>query len=182
MTALSIIISIVLILVSIVLIAAVLMQQGQRQGLGAIGGGAETFLGKNAASTLEGKLKTITKIAAVVFIVLAIAATMITAHINNSEADAALQAALESGEAHIHEDGSVHYGEHVEETETTEGETAETETTETEATEAPAEATEAPTAEPTEAPTAEPTAAPTEAPTAEPTAEATEAPTAAPAA
>ena len=52
MTALSIIISIVLILVSIVLIAAVLMQQGQRQGLGAIGGGAETFLGKNAASSL----------------------------------------------------------------------------------------------------------------------------------
>ena len=40
MTALSIIINIVLILVSIVLIVAVLMQQGQRQGLGAIGGGA----------------------------------------------------------------------------------------------------------------------------------------------
>ena len=60
MTALSIIISIVLILVSIVLIAAVLMQQGQRQGLGAISGGAETFLGKNKASTLEGKLKLIT--------------------------------------------------------------------------------------------------------------------------
>ena len=59
MTALSIIISIVLILVSLVLIVAVLMQQGQRQGLGAIGGGAETFLGKNAASTVEGKLKNI---------------------------------------------------------------------------------------------------------------------------
>ena len=157
MTALSIIISIVLILVSIVLIAAVLMQQGQRQGLGAIGGGAETFLGKNAASTLEGKLKTITKIAAVVFIVLAIAATMITAHINNVEADAALQAAIDAGEAHVHEDGSVHYGEHAEategETEAVEGETTETEATETEtetaaeATEAPVEATEAPAAE-----------------------------------
>ena len=38
MTALWTIVSIVLILVSIVLIVAVLMQQGQRQGLGAIGG------------------------------------------------------------------------------------------------------------------------------------------------
>ena len=70
MTALSIIIDIILILVSLALIVAVLMQQGQRQGLGAIGGGAETFFGKNAASTVEGKLKKITKIAAVVFIVL----------------------------------------------------------------------------------------------------------------
>ena len=155
MTALSIIISIVLILVSIVLIAAVLMQQGQRQGLGAIGGGAETFLGKNAASTLEGKLKLITKIAAVVFIVLAIVATMITAHVNNVEADAALQAAIESGEAHVHEDGSVHYGEHVEATEdeAAEGETTEGETTETEATEG--ETVEAETADTTEGEAAE---------------------------
>ena len=160
MTALSIIISIVLILVSIVLIAAVLMQQGQRQGLGAIGGGAETFLGKNAASTMEGKLKMITKIAAVVFIVLAIAATMITAHINNEEAAAREAellaglseedlAALEAGEAHLHEDGTVHHDEHEEaaegetaETESTEGETTETETTGTESTEAETESTE----------------------------------------
>ena len=45
MTAVSIIIDIVLILVSIILIVTVLMQEGQRQGLGAIGGGAETFFG-----------------------------------------------------------------------------------------------------------------------------------------
>ena len=80
MTALSIIVSIILILVSIVLIVAVLMQQGQRQGLGAIGGGAETFLGKNKAKSIEGKLAKITKIAAVVFIVLAIASTIVTSH------------------------------------------------------------------------------------------------------
>ncbi|NLF28483.1 MAG: preprotein translocase subunit SecG, partial [Clostridiales bacterium] len=42
MNALAIVINVVLILISIVLIVAVLMQQGQRQGLGAIGGGAET--------------------------------------------------------------------------------------------------------------------------------------------
>jgi len=53
MTALSIIIDIVLILISIVLIVTVLMQEGQRQGLGAIGGGAETFFGKNKAKSME---------------------------------------------------------------------------------------------------------------------------------
>ena len=80
MTALSIIIDIVLILISIVLIVTVLMQEGQRQGLGAIGGGAETFFGKNKAKSMEGRLQKYTKIAAAVFIVLAIVATIITAH------------------------------------------------------------------------------------------------------
>lgn len=80
MTALSIIIDIVLILISIALIVAVLMQEGQRQGLGAIGGGAETFFGKNKAKSMEGRLQKYTKIAAAVFIVLAIVATIITSH------------------------------------------------------------------------------------------------------
>ncbi len=80
MTALSIIIDILLILTSIVLIVTVLMQEGQRQGLGAIGGGAETFFGKNKAKSMEGRLQKYTKIAAAVFIVLAIVATIITAH------------------------------------------------------------------------------------------------------
>jgi len=116
MTALSIILNIVLILISIVLIAVVLMQQGQRQGLGAIAGGAETFFGKGKAKGLDAKLAKITKIAAIAFIVLAIACTIVVSHINNNEAAAELQAALESGEAHMHDDGSIHYGEHVEET------------------------------------------------------------------
>ncbi|MEE1201073.1 MAG: preprotein translocase subunit SecG, partial [Christensenellales bacterium] len=82
MTALSIIIDIVLILISIVLITVVLMQEGQRQGLGAIGGGAETFFGKNLGSNAEGKLKRYTKILAGSFIILAIVATIITAKLN----------------------------------------------------------------------------------------------------
>lgn len=86
MTALSIILDIVLILISIVLIAAVLMQQGQRQGLGAIAGGAETFFGKNKSRGLDGKLQKITKIAAVVFIVLAIVTTIVVAHNASSSA------------------------------------------------------------------------------------------------
>lgn len=83
MTALSIILNIVLILISIVLIAVVLMQQGQRQGLGAIAGGAETFFGKGKAKGLDAKLAKITKIAAVAFIVLSIACTIVVSHIDN---------------------------------------------------------------------------------------------------
>ena len=88
MSALAIIVDIILILVSILLIVAVLMQEGQRQGLGAIGGGAETFFGKNKAKSMEGRLQKITKIAAAVFIVLAIAATIITSRGLNKTASA----------------------------------------------------------------------------------------------
>lgn len=71
----SIVINIILILASLVLIVAVLMQEGNKQGLGAIGGAAETFLGKNKAKSYEGKLLNITRITAAVFVVLAIVAT-----------------------------------------------------------------------------------------------------------
>ena len=104
MTALSIILDIVLILISLVLIAAVLMQQGQRQGLGAIAGGAETFFGKNKSRGLDGKLQKITKIAAVVFIVLAIVTTIVVAHNSSSSAavtdvNAAVQEIVEAEDA-----------------------------------------------------------------------------------
>ena len=72
MAVLSVIVHILLILVAIVLIAAVLLQQGNSAGLGAISGGAETFLGKNKAKSYEGKLALITKASAAAFVVLAI--------------------------------------------------------------------------------------------------------------
>ncbi len=72
-------INILLILISLVLIVVVLMQEGNKQGLGAIGGAAETFLGKTKSKGVEGKLLLITKIAAAVFVVLAIATTWISA-------------------------------------------------------------------------------------------------------
>lgn len=154
MTALSIILNIVLILISIVLIAVVLMQQGQRQGLGAIAGGAETFFGKGKSKGLDAKLAKITKIAAVAFIVLAIACTIVVSHIDNGDETVDLdalvselseddQAALESGEAHLHDDGTVHYeDEHAEgeaADEAAADEPAEAEVAETEAVEAEVE-------------------------------------------
>lgn len=75
----SVIINIVLILISLVLIVAVLMQEGNKQGLGAIGGAAETFLGKNKSKSYEGKLLLITKVAAAIFVVIAILATWVNA-------------------------------------------------------------------------------------------------------
>jgi len=65
-----IIISTILMVISALLvIVSVLLQQGQRQGLGAITGGAETFFGKNKAKSYEGKLAILTKISATVFII-----------------------------------------------------------------------------------------------------------------
>ncbi len=72
-------INILLILISLVLIVVVLMQEGNKQGLGAIGGAAETFLGKSKSKGVEGKLLLITKVAACAFVILAIATTWFSA-------------------------------------------------------------------------------------------------------
>ena len=72
MEVLSVIVQILLIIVGLILIVAVLMQQGNSAGLGAIGGGAETFLGKNKAKSYEGKLALITKASTAAFVILAI--------------------------------------------------------------------------------------------------------------
>ena len=64
------------IIVTLGLIISVLMQQGNSYGLsGSIAGGADTFFGKNKGRTLDGLLKKLTKIMAVLFIVLSLALT-----------------------------------------------------------------------------------------------------------
>lgn len=68
----SIAISILLLIAALVLIVAVLMQESKADGIGAISGAAETFFGKNKARGMEAKLQLITKIAAGVFVGLAI--------------------------------------------------------------------------------------------------------------
>ncbi|MFR6064814.1 MAG: preprotein translocase subunit SecG [Eubacterium sp.] len=68
----------VLILVSIIIIAVVLLQEGRSQNLsGAIAGGAETFLGKTKARTIEAKLERITKWLIIAFFVIVLAAFLI---------------------------------------------------------------------------------------------------------
>ncbi|MCI2048283.1 MAG: preprotein translocase subunit SecG [Lachnospiraceae bacterium] len=72
MGALRLILTIVLILVSVLVTAVILMQEGKDQGLGAISGAAETYLGKNKGRSLEGRLLKWTTILMVAFSVLTI--------------------------------------------------------------------------------------------------------------
>ena len=61
------------VILSIFLIAVVLLQSGKAAGLsGSIGGGAETFFGKNKAQTLDGILEKVTGIVAILFIIASI--------------------------------------------------------------------------------------------------------------
>jgi preprotein translocase subunit SecG len=72
MSALRIVLTIIFIIDCIVLTAIVLLQEGKSAGLGAVAGAAETYWGKNKGRSMEGKLVKITKIASVLFMVLAI--------------------------------------------------------------------------------------------------------------
>lgn len=55
----------------IALTALVLMQEGKSAGLGTIGGMADTYWGQNKGRSIEGTLVKVTKILAVLFMVLA---------------------------------------------------------------------------------------------------------------
>lgn len=59
------------IIVSVILAALVLMQEGKSAGLGAIGGSSDTYWGKNKGRSREANLVKLTKIFAILFIVLA---------------------------------------------------------------------------------------------------------------
>lgn len=62
---------IILLVASVFLIIAVLMQQGKSKNLsGAIAGGAETFFGKSKANSMDKKLSILTSIVAVIFVVI----------------------------------------------------------------------------------------------------------------
>ncbi len=80
MSALDIIIGILVLLVSIVVIAVVLLQQGHRSGInGAISGAADTFLSKTKARTADAQLARVTKFIALGFFVLVFLANLIGA-------------------------------------------------------------------------------------------------------
>lgn len=68
-----IILSIIFVLICIALSAIILLQEGKSQGLGAIGGMADTYWGKNKGRSMEGNLEKFTKYGAILFFVLALA-------------------------------------------------------------------------------------------------------------
>lgn len=70
MGALRITVSVIYIIVSVALVILVLMQEGKAQGLGSISGAAESYWGKNKGRSMEGMLVKITKVLAVLFLLL----------------------------------------------------------------------------------------------------------------
>ena len=75
---LKLVLSIVLVVLSLALIAIVMLQSGKSAGLsGSIAGGAETFLSKNKAKTLDAKLSKMTKWVAIAFMVMALLISLV---------------------------------------------------------------------------------------------------------
>ncbi len=73
MTALKIVLTVIYAIVCLGLIVIVLLQEGKQAGLsGSISGAAETYWGKNKGRSMEGALDKITKILAVIFILLSL--------------------------------------------------------------------------------------------------------------
>lgn len=74
-----IIVGALVLLLSIVIIVIILLQEGHRQGIsGAISGGADTFLSKNKARTVDAFLGRWTKYIAIAFFVLIVVANFIS--------------------------------------------------------------------------------------------------------
>ena len=71
MTVLNTILTVVFIILSIVITVIILMQEGKSAGLGAIAGAAETYWGKNKGRSMEGMLVKLTRVAVILFLVLA---------------------------------------------------------------------------------------------------------------
>lgn len=75
MSVAEIIVGSLIIIFAIVIIAAILLQEGRRAGInGAISGGADTFLSKNKARSVDAFLARWTKVIAIVFMILVIIA------------------------------------------------------------------------------------------------------------
>ena len=71
MTVLNTILTVAFIILSIVITVIILMQEGKSAGLGANAGAAETYRGKNKGRSMEGMLVKLTRVAVILFLVLA---------------------------------------------------------------------------------------------------------------
>lgn len=72
MAVLKMIVNIVFIIVCVALVILVLMQEGKSDGLGSLSGATETYWSKNKGRSMEGMLVKVTKVLAILFMVLAI--------------------------------------------------------------------------------------------------------------
>ena len=75
MTIFEIIVGCIILVLALVIIAAILLQEGRRAGInGAISGGADTFLSKNKARSVDAFLSRWTKVIAIVFMLFVVLA------------------------------------------------------------------------------------------------------------
>ena len=75
---LKMILTVALLVVDLFLVAVILLQEGKTAGLsGAISGGADTFLAKNKAKTLDAKLARWTKWVAILFVILTLVLSLV---------------------------------------------------------------------------------------------------------
>ena len=73
MTTPQLILSIICVIVDVILVAVVTLQSGKNAGLSStIGGGADTFLSKNKARSLDARLAKLTTWVAVLFMILTV--------------------------------------------------------------------------------------------------------------
>ena len=78
MNALNLVLTIIQVLCGLAVIAVVMLQSGKSAGLsGAIAGGADTFLSKNKAKSVDAKLAKMTKWVAMAFLLLTLALSLI---------------------------------------------------------------------------------------------------------
>jgi len=76
MSTLRIVVTVIYCIICIALAAIVLLQEGKQQGLGSIGGMADTYWGKNKSRSMEGNLNKATTVVALGFIVLSFVLNM----------------------------------------------------------------------------------------------------------
>lgn len=72
MTTLAIVLAVIDVIICIAMVALVIMQEGNSQGLGSIGGAADTFFGKNKGRSIDAVFKKITTVLAIGFAVITI--------------------------------------------------------------------------------------------------------------
>lgn len=77
MTALEIVFGIVLLLFALAIIVVVLLQEGSQKNVGVVTGGADTFLSKNKARSVDAFLSRWTKVIAIGFFIFVIVVNIV---------------------------------------------------------------------------------------------------------
>ncbi|MBQ7174458.1 MAG: preprotein translocase subunit SecG [Lachnospiraceae bacterium] len=72
MKQMTILLTVIYVLLGVALAGVILMQEGNTQGLGSIGGMADSYWGKNKGRSMEGALEKFTKFGTAAFMIIAL--------------------------------------------------------------------------------------------------------------